>query len=63
MSKKKINFMWELCMATQKITCSVCAWRENCKKKYSVIDPSKCIDFTRDVTIKSTDEKDDTGKN
>ena len=55
--------MWVLFMTTQKITCSVCAWRENCKKKYSVIDPSKCIDFTRDVTIKSADEKNDAGKN
>ncbi len=43
-------------MSTGKITCSICAWRENCRKKYSIVDPSKCIDFTRDVTIKSEEK-------
>jgi hypothetical protein len=35
--------------------CLVCAWRENCQKKYSVqASPSmRCPDFERDLTIKS----------
>jgi hypothetical protein len=34
--------------------CVVCAWRENCAKKYRVTDGgSHCPDFTRDVTIKA----------
>jgi hypothetical protein len=41
-------------MSKEIITCSICAWRENCKKKYSIIDPSKCIDFSRDITIKES---------
>jgi hypothetical protein len=39
--------------------CVVCAWREHCKKKYSISkDPlPHCPDFSRDVTIrdKATD--------
>jgi hypothetical protein len=44
-------------MSEQKITCAICAWREHCKKKYSIIDPSKCLDFSRDVTIKEKKEE------
>ena len=34
--------------------CVVCAWREHCNKKFSVVDGgSHCPDFTRDVTIKA----------
>jgi len=34
--------------------CVVCAWRENCSKKFCVPDGgARCPDFTRDVTIKS----------
>ena len=33
--------------------CLVCAWRGDCKKKYSVAGgPSRCPDFSRDLTIK-----------
>lgn len=45
-------------MPEHKITCSICAWRENCKKKFSIVDPSKCIDYTRDVSIKTDEQKD-----
>ena len=50
-------------MTDMKITCSICAWRENCKKKYSIIDPSKCLDFTRDITIKAPSENKDDKQN
>ena len=46
-------------MSEEKKTCAVCAWREHCKKKYSIVDPSKCLDFSRDVTIKAKSQKDE----
>jgi hypothetical protein len=38
-------------MEEPKPTCSICAWRATCNKKYSITDPSKCLDYTRDLTI------------
>lgn len=33
--------------------CVICAWRENCAKKFCVPDGgAHCPDFTRDVSIK-----------
>lgn len=38
--------------------CVVCAWRETCAKKFSVADGgARCPDFTRDVSIKVTDDE------
>ncbi len=39
--------------------CAVCAWRETCKKKFSISGKDlRCPDFARDVTIKEkTEEK------
>jgi len=39
--------------------CVVCAWREHCKKKYSISkDPfPRCPDFSRDVTIKDDSDR------
>lgn len=33
--------------------CVVCAWRENCQKKYSISKQggAHCPDFTRDVSV------------
>ncbi|MBW4055828.1 MAG: hypothetical protein HIU83_10590 [Proteobacteria bacterium] len=40
-------------------SCAVCAWRENCSKRFCIPDSgSRCPDFSRDVTIKS--DPDDT---
>ncbi len=34
--------------------CAVCAWRENCAKKFSIADGgARCSDFTRDLSLKS----------
>jgi hypothetical protein len=42
---------------TGKQHCVVCAWRENCAKKFRVTDGgAHCPDFTRDVTIKDQPE-------
>jgi hypothetical protein len=36
--------------------CAVCAWRENCAKKFCVPDGgAHCPDYTRDVLIKDPD--------
>jgi hypothetical protein len=39
--------------------CLVCAWRENCKKKYAVQESPtrRCPDFERDLTIKPEPEE------
>jgi len=37
--------------------CVVCAWRENCNKRFSVCDGgARCPDFSRDVSIKDTED-------
>ena len=42
-------------------SCAVCAWRENCNKKFCVPDGgARCPDYCRDVSIK--DIEDDTTK-
>ena len=44
----------------QRQFCVVCAWRENCAKKFSVADGgAHCPDFTRDVSIKDVSDKHD----
>lgn len=41
--------------------CVVCAWRENCAKKFSVPDGgARCPDFCRDVSIKTVTDNDKT---
>lgn len=46
-------------MGTEKKYCSICAWRENCQKRFSVATDSFgmviCPDFTRDLSIKDED--------
>lgn len=46
-------------MTTEKRYCSICAWRENCQKRYSIpTDASgcvRCIDYSRDLSIKKKD--------
>ena len=57
-------------MGTDKRYCSICAWRENCQKRFSVTTDSvgnvHCPDFTRDLAIKDEDiddvEKKEKGK-
>ncbi|HIJ95714.1 MAG TPA: hypothetical protein HPP94_08255 [Desulfuromonadales bacterium] len=41
-------------------SCAVCAWRENCSKRFCIPDGgARCPDFTRDVSIKETAEDSD----
>jgi len=46
-------------MGTEKMYCSICAWRENCQKRYSIMtDASGCVrcpDYSRDLSIKEKD--------
>ncbi|MGO9393544.1 MAG: hypothetical protein ACLP7A_02915 [Desulfobaccales bacterium] len=37
---------------TEPSICLVCAWRENCVKKYSFTG-QHCLEFTRDLTLKA----------
>jgi hypothetical protein len=38
-------------------SCAVCAWRENCAKRFSVSDGgARCPDYSRDISIKQVDE-------
>jgi hypothetical protein len=38
--------------------CAVCAWRETCKKKFSISGKDlRCPEFARDVTIKDSPEE------
>ena len=41
-----------------RVTCAVCAWRADCRKKFTVTDALHCAEFTRDVTIKDPPESD-----
>ncbi|MHB8172985.1 MAG: NTPase [Nitrospirota bacterium] len=35
-----------------KPSCVICAWKETCKKQFSMTDPSRCPEFSRDVRVK-----------
>ena len=40
--------------------CVICAWRENCQKKFSVSGKNiKCPDFARDFSIKDDKSAED----
>ncbi len=35
-----------------KPSCVICAWRQTCKKQFSMADPSHCPEFSRDISVK-----------
>ncbi|RME68933.1 MAG: hypothetical protein D6778_01200 [Nitrospirae bacterium] len=38
--------------------CAICAWRADCKKKFSLSGKNiRCPDFVKDLTIKDTEKK------
>ena len=40
-------------MKANKETCVLCAWRENCNKKFSVFGrDARCPDFLKDLSMK-----------
>ena len=39
-----------------RITCAICAWRADCRKKFTVTNALHCPEYTRDVTIKEAAE-------
>lgn len=46
-------------MTMEKKLCAVCAWRRNCKKKFSSSSGALfCSDFTKDLSIKDEPEDD-----
>ena len=45
-------------------SCLVCAWRENCSKRFSISDcGSRCPDYSRDISIKNMDDTQQTENN
>jgi len=42
-----------------KPSCAICAWRGSCNKKFYIKDPSKCVDFSLDITLDIKEESDD----
>ena len=46
-------------MGADKRLCAICAWRENCQKRFSVSTDAlgnvHCPDYTRDLKIKDRD--------
>ncbi len=46
-------------MGMEKQYCSICAWRQNCQKRFSVVTDAagcvRCPDYSRDRTIKDLD--------
>ncbi len=52
----------EYCFLSEdKTYCVVCAWRDNCKKKFHFESSLqlRCPDYTRDLTIKKDPEEED----
>lgn len=49
-------------MENERPSCSICAYRETCNKKYSITDPSKCLDYTRDLRLNKPGGDGDAGE-
>jgi hypothetical protein len=45
-------------MTDEKEFCVICAWREDCKKKFSLKAGQRCPDFSKDLTIKEKSAED-----
>ena len=44
-----------MCYDERKL-CVICAWRETCRKKFSLEGKMHCPDFSKDLTIKKESE-------
>ena len=46
-------------MGNEKRFCAICAWRENCRKRFCVVTDAsgnvRCQDYSRDLSIKERD--------
>lgn len=40
----------------EKNICLICAWRQDCQKKFTLAYGQKCLEFTRDLTLKPREE-------
>ncbi|MCX8030541.1 MAG: hypothetical protein N3A59_03035 [Thermodesulfovibrionales bacterium] len=38
-------------MSENKDICAICAYRENCQKRFSLKAGQKCLDFTKDLLL------------
>lgn len=46
---------------TGKTYCSVCAWRKNCQKRFTMKD-GICPDYTRDLSLPKEEEEKERGE-
>jgi hypothetical protein len=46
-------------MPTDHTICAICAWRATCNKKFYVdgTTTTRCLEFTRDLTLKAREEE------
>lgn len=46
-------------MSDDKTICVICAWRKDCKKKFSMdgATTTRCPDYTKDLTLKDEDSE------
>ena len=51
-------------MPDERTLCVVCAWRKDCLKRFNfeACGQLRCPDYTRDLTIKSPEEKEEEDK-
>lgn len=49
-------------MSEKKDICIICAYRENCQKRFSLKAGQKCIEFVRDLLIKEDKEEQEENK-
>jgi hypothetical protein len=50
-------------METKKEICILCAWRENCQKKFSLSGKDiRCPDFVRDLSITEDKQSEEESK-
>ena len=43
-------------MSMDRALCAICAWRRDCKKKFSHGESVHCPDYTKDLTIKDKEQ-------
>jgi len=51
--------MMEVNVSDKKEICVICAYRENCQKRFSLKAGQKCLEFARDLLIKNAGEQEE----
>lgn len=53
------SYKAEVKVSEKRDICVVCAYRENCQKKFSLKTGQKCIEFARDLLIKDKEQQEE----